>query len=99
MDGMELSGVIYVTQYLRPDGRKRVCVVDVGEHHAEQAEGMVFSVEELPTGQVAIYARWDWQDEEEESIQFAKNGRGLNSPTNVLRRMIDELHKTKRVLP
>lgn len=83
-------GEVAVTQYLRPDGRKKTVFAPVGEEHAKRAEGMAISSEVLTTGEVAIYVRFADEKEESESIGLATNGPGEKSPTNVLRRMIDE---------
>jgi hypothetical protein len=83
-------GEVEVTQYLRPNGRKKLVFADVGEECAKKAEGMRISSEVLTTGEVAIYVRFANEIEESESVGLAVNGPGENSPANVLKRMIDE---------
>jgi len=86
---------VMVTQYLRPDGRKREMLAPVGENYVEKAKGMVLSAEVLPYGKVALYARLKTDPEEEELIDFAQNGPGPRSPVAVLRSLIDELHRRR----
>lgn len=79
---------INVTQYLRPDGRRRQTGCEVDDETAQLAQGMVLSAEELTTGQIALYARLVGETEENESLELATNGPGDNSPPNVMARLI-----------
>lgn len=82
---------VMVTQYLRPDARKRIVYAPIGKEYVEKSKNMVCSAEELPNGIIVIYVRWDYQTGEEELLEFATNGPGDNSPNEVLMKMIDKL--------
>lgn len=88
---------IEVTQYLRPDGRKRTVYAPVGEEYAKKAENMILSAEELTTGMIVVYARWAGEPEENEYFELASNGPGPRSPTSVLKLCIE--HKFKERNP
>ena len=89
-DHVKRPDEIALVQYLRPNGRKKIVFAPVGEEWIDKARGMVISSEVLMTGQVAIYIRLESEKEETESSRFATNGPGPDSPTEVLRAMIDE---------
>jgi hypothetical protein len=80
-----------VTQYLRPDGRKRTLYAPLGKEYVTKAKNMACSAEELRTGQLVLYVRWDYQDDEDELVEFATNEPGDDSPNIVLKGMIDKL--------
>ena len=69
-------GDVEIIQFLRPDGRRRRMLAEVGE--------------ELGTGEVAIYTRRKSAPVEAERLELAENGPGKNSPTEVLKRMIEK---------
>ena len=80
------AGEVEITQFLRPDGRRRRMLAEVGEELAAKAKNLIISTEELGTGKVAIYVR---RKGSAEHLEFAENGPGGNSPTEVLKRMIE----------
>ena len=75
---------ITITQYLRPDGTPREMKAEVPDEYAARAEGMTLSSEVLTTGEVALYARWANQPEEDELSELATNGPGDRDPTKML---------------
>lgn len=79
---------VKMTQYLRPDGATRPLYADVGEEVVELADGMSLSCEQLSTGEIAIYARFQSEPEEDEIMDLAVNGPGDRSPANVLAALI-----------
>lgn len=82
---------VEVIQYLKPSGRRRRMLAPVGKEHAEMAKDMVLSSEILSTGEVALYAYFQDEDEEEYgAIDLAENGPGDKNPTAVLQRMIEK---------
>lgn len=81
---------VELTQYLRPDGRKRKVFASVGEDIVNMSKGLILSCEELTTGQVAIYCRREGESEESERTYLAINGPGPSSPTEVLIKAIKE---------
>lgn len=87
---------VSVVQYLRPDGRKRMMRVDVGQDFAQRARDaeLVLTAETLPGGMVAIYARRRQDPEEDERVVITSNGPGPNQPDLVLRRLIEHLAPT-----
>lgn len=84
-------GDVEIIQLLRPDGRRRRMLVDVGEELAAKAKDLIISAEELGTGKVAIWVRRKGDPKEAEHLDLAENGPGKNSPTEVLKRMIERL--------
>jgi hypothetical protein len=81
---------VEVIQYLRPNGKRRRMLAPVGKKYVEKAKDLIISVEELTTGEVAIYVRKINDPIDDEVMELAYNGPGDNSPTNVLRRLIDK---------
>ena len=65
-------------------------LAEVGKELAAKAKGLIISAEELGTGKVAIYLRQKGEPEEAERLELAENGPGKNSPTEVLKRMIEK---------
>ena len=86
---------VEVTQYLRPNGRKRIVYAPIGKDYVEKSKNMVCSAEQLNTGQIVMYIRWDYQEDENELIEFATNAPGNNSPNEVLKGLIDSLWNEK----
>ena len=82
-------GDVEIIQFLRPNGRRRRMLADVGEELAAKAKDLIISAEELQTGKVAIYTRRKSEPVEAERLELAENGPGKNSPTEVLKRMIE----------
>jgi len=92
-------GEVEIIQFLRPGGRRRRMLADVGEDLAAKAKDLIISTEELGNGEVAIYARRKGESEEEECLELAENGPGKNSPTEVLKRMIEHYSIGIKVKP
>lgn len=84
------SNEVQVIQYLRPDGRKREMLVEVGEDYVEKAQDMFLSAEELTTGEIAVYARFNDETDEDERLELAINGPGDKNPTAMLQKVIDK---------
>ena len=82
---------IELTQYLRPNGKKRIVYAPVGVEYVKRGKGLILSCEELRTGQIAIYGRESSQAEEDEVVFLADNWSGENEPTKVLQKLIDRL--------
>lgn len=87
---------VEVTQYLPPDGVPVKSFAPVGDKHAQMAEGMVLSGEILLTGDIVLYARWKEQSENDEISELAVNEPGPNEPTEVLKRLIEQLKERGR---
>jgi len=83
------EGEVEVIQYLRPEGKRRRMLADVGVEAAKMAEDMVLSAEELNTLRVALYARFIMEPEEKEINEIAENGPGADSPAMCLARLIE----------
>lgn len=81
-------GDVEIIQFMRPNGRRRRMLAEVGEELAAKSKGLIISVEELGTGEVAIYVRRKDESKESEHLELAENGPGKNSPNEVLKRMI-----------
>lgn len=98
MEKQEVAGEneVEVTQFIAPNGRKRLVFAEVGAEVKEMAKGMRLSSEVLGTGKVALYARWDGEKEEAESVEIADNGPGENSPRAVLTRLITRKYLERR---
>lgn len=84
----QVSSEVKLTQYLRPNGTPRIMFADVGEDVARLADDMILSCEELTTGEIAIYARFQNEPEENEIMDIAVNGPGDRSPMAVLTSLI-----------
>jgi len=84
---------VEVIQFMRPDGSRKRMVAPVGKELAKKAKHLILSAEHLRTGQIAIYARRIGDSEEGERLELAENGPGKDSPTNVLKRLIEEKGK------
>ena len=80
---------VEIIQFLRPSARRRRMLAEVGEDLAVKAKDLIISGEELGTGKVAIYVRRKGEPAEAEHLELAENGPGKNSPTEVLKRMIE----------
>ena len=79
---------VEIIQFLRPAGRRRRMLAEVGEELAAIATDLIISAEDLLTGMVAIYVRKKGEPEDSEHLELAQNGPGQNSPAEVLKRMI-----------
>lgn len=82
---------VKITQYLRPNGKKRIVIADIDKEHADKAKGLILSCELLPINKLLIYGRKKGQTEEEEITEMANNGPGENDPNTALCRLIDRL--------
>lgn len=80
---------VEIIQYLRPNGEKRLMYAPIGIDYVEKSKDMILSAEWLPTGMVAIFCRFNDEDETNEHLLLAKNGPGPNSPNDTLRKIID----------
>ncbi len=65
---------VLVIEYQRPNGAPRQIHIDVHPEAAAMAEGMRLECEELMSGHVVLYARWNEQDEEAASMLIAYDG-------------------------
>jgi len=81
-------GEVEIIQFLRPSGRRRRMLADVGEDLAAKVKDLIISAEQLAAGKVAIYVRRKSAPVEAEHLELAENGPGENSPAEVLKRMI-----------
>lgn len=84
------NGEVEIIQFLRPDGQRRRMSAFVGEDIAKIAENQILSAEQLVTGEIAIYSRLVGEPDEKEIVEIAENGPGENSPTNVLKKLIEK---------
>ncbi|MBE3138152.1 MAG: hypothetical protein IMZ43_12295 [Thermoplasmata archaeon] len=83
---------IGLIQYMRPDGRKMTVMASVEDQVAGMAEGMILSCEVLTTGEVAIYARYPRDEEEDESLELSPNGPEVQE---ALQRLIERRYLMK----
>jgi len=81
---------VEIIQFLRPNGRRRRMVAEIGEKHAAMARDMILSAEELMDGTIAVCARFQDEPPELERIELAENGPGPNSPVDMLKRVIEQ---------
>jgi len=65
---------IKLTQYLRPNGRPIPTTTEVPDEIGILMEGMILSCEVLMTGQVAFYAKYPEDKDEEEFLEISNNG-------------------------
>lgn len=79
---------VEVIQFLKPEGKRRRALAPVGEEYAKLAENMVLSAEELQTGELAIYVKYQDEPAEKEMVEIAENNPGESSPTETLKRLI-----------
>jgi len=82
---------VEIIQFLRPDGKRRRVLTEVGEEYAKLAKNMVISAEELTTGEIAIYVRKIGEPVEKERLEIAINGPGDKSPIECVKRLIKKL--------
>lgn len=81
---------VEITQYLRPNARKRNLYAKVGEDIAKKAEELILSAELLPTGLIIIYARRKREGEEAEKSILA-------TQDTATRRLIELINSFKEV--
>ena len=86
---------VEVIQFLRPHGKRRRMLANVGEEAAKKAADMVLAAEDLTTGEVVVYARSIAEDEENEISEIATNWQGKHSPTECLKRLIEKKFKER----
>lgn len=84
---------VEVIQFLRPDGKRRLMVAPVGKESAKKAKNFILSAEVLRNGVIVLYARRIGEPEEAEKSKLAKKGPGHDSPTDALKRLIQEMEK------
>lgn len=87
------SDEVEIIQYLRPNGRRRRMLAQVGEEIAKLAQNLIITAEELSGMGVSITIRKQGEPEENELIDIANNGPGENSPTNVIIKLIKRINK------
>lgn len=89
---------VEIIQFLRPSGKRRRMVAEVGADLAEAAKDLILSAEELSpgTGKVAVYVRTKEEHPDKEHVSLADNGPGPDNPTAVLQRMIRKYANSKR---
>lgn len=86
---------VEVIQFMRPDGRRRRMIAPVGEEAAKKADSLILSAEQLMNGQIVLYARKIGEMPETEKSEFAEVGPGVNSPAEVLKRLIIRVSERK----
>lgn len=91
MSDAERDALVYLTQYMFPDGRKNRVSVVLGPEYAKRARGMALSCE-CCGARVTLYGRLFTDDEENEEVVFATNGPGPESPVEMTKRLIDAVH-------
>ena len=85
------TGEVRITQYLRPNGIKRVLYADVDKEHADKAKDMIISCECITTQNIMLYGRLKTEQEEDEITELGFNGPGEDNPVVALCRLIDRL--------
>lgn len=86
---------VEVIQFLRPEGKRRRMLANVGAEAAKKAEDIVLSAEELTTHRVALYARFTDEPEEKEITEIVENGPGADSPSECLKCLIEKKFKER----
>lgn len=86
---------VEIIQFLRPDGERRYMLCEVPEDVAKLSRDMIISAEELRMGEIAIYAHYKDEDEENEIMELASNGPGENNPREVLVKVINRKGEIK----
>lgn len=81
---------VEIIQFLRPDGKRKRVLAEVGEKLAKKAKDLIISAKELMTGEIAIYVRKKNEPEEKERLEIAVKGPGEKSPTECLKRLIQQ---------
>ena len=87
---------VEIIQFLRPNGKRRRMVAEVGVDLAETAKDLIVSAEDLGNGKVAVYVRSKEEHPDKEHVSLATNGPGPDNPTAVLQRMIRKYVNAKR---
>lgn len=81
---------VEIIEFLRPDGKRRRVLTEVGKELAEKAKNLIVSAEELTTGEIAVYVRKVGEPEVNEIMEIAVNGPGDKSPLEVVKRLIEK---------
>ena len=89
------QGTVWITQYKRPHGEKERVYCRVSLETMLKAENMRLSTELLTTGKVAIYARFNDEEEEKERIELADNNEGDKSPGKMLEKLINTTYEER----
>ena len=84
---------VEVIQFLRPSAKRRRILATVGKELAEKARNLILSIEVVESSTLCLYARRIGEAEETEKTLLVENGPGLNSPENVLKKLIEEMDK------
>jgi hypothetical protein len=87
---------VTMTQYLRPYGTRCTFDIEVPEEYAPLAIGLVLSCEALPSGAVALYARREDQDEEDEDVAIANNVSDPNAADSPQQALLALIKKVSR---
>ena len=87
---------VEIIQFVRPNAERKRMVASVGKDLAKKAKDLILSAEHLRTGHIAIYVRRIGEAEEAEHTELAENRLGRNSPTNVLKRLIERMSEEKK---
>lgn len=88
----EKEGIVRITQYKRPNGKKEHVTCRVPLETEKKAKGMGIAAELLTTGEVAIYCKYNGDPVENERLELATNGPGDKSPDKMLIKLIDRVY-------
>lgn len=90
---------VEVIQFLRPEGKRRRMIANVGKEIALMAKDMVLSAEELNIpGNLIVYARYQDEDEERERLELVESEPGKEDPTEMLKKVIQKKHRERQML-
>lgn len=87
---------VEVTQYLRPNGKKRTIMCQVGKDHVEKSKNMILEAEVLPGNMVCFWVRFKDEEEELQFLDITYNGPGDRCPENILKELIDRKYATRQ---
>ena len=86
---------VEVIQFVRPNAERRRMGAPVGKDLAKKAKNLILSAESIGAGKIALYARKIGEAEETEKMELAENGPGINSPANILKKLIKKMSEDK----
>lgn len=90
---------VEVIQFLRPEGKRRRMIANVGKETALLAKDMILSAEELNIpGNLIVYARYQDEDEERERLELVEGEPGKEDPTEMLKKVIQKKHRERQML-
>jgi hypothetical protein len=90
-----VSAEVSLTQFMRPSGRPEMVRTTVSDEQGVRAIDMVLTCEVLMTGPVAIYGRFNDEEEEDEIVLLATNHPGPKQPDIVTGDVIDAVWKRR----